>query len=745
MILRGIVAGAGSLLISGAAGAGAGAPLFDSTVGVDPAAYAVVSSAFTDNALGGFQAAGADDFSVAATGWRIDEIRVGGNYSDPLNAGNAGPAASVNVYILPKSGATPASTDLQAAAVWAGQGLSYTDLGVGDFSIALPGVVLAGGDYWLVVQANIELLAVGQWNWTESALTPNSGTTQGDESAWFQSAAGVASPITGTATCVATWGARVTGCQMSRNPDSSPPLDRDFAFAILGDVLVPGVTVTPLSLVTTEDGSAVNYSVVLNAPPESGETVTVTPSSSDTTEGTVSAALVFNQANWSEPQTVTVTPGASGDGNDGDVQYSIDHAVLSSVSGGGYDGASAPAVAVINNNIEGIATIIVDPSSALTVSEDGVLVATVTFSAGSSFTPSSDVSVSVVNNNPGDIALSASTVVLTAANGFSSSLTVSGLADDVREATESFSISTASATSADAAFNGVDPADISGTVLDSNVVNVVATPNVSPLSLSESGPAGSIGYVLTARPTSDVSFTVSSSDPGQASISGVGVLTFTPANWNFPQTVSIAPVNDAIVDGTQSFSILATPTSSADPFWNAVSVPSVAGSVTDNETAAIAVDIGDGIATQESGSTDTFSIVLGAQPAGDVGIDVRSSDPGEGLLSLTGAAPFAATQTLTFTPANWNVPQTVTVAGQDDGIPDGDQAFTILTENIVSSAPGYAGLGDADVADVPAVNAGALAPAPPTVVPALSEGMLALLVLLMASIAGFVLQRRGQV
>ena len=35
--------------------------------------------------------------------------------------------------------------------------------------------------------------------------------------------------------------------------------------------------------------------------------------------------------------------------------------------------------------------------------------------------------------------------------------------------------------------------------------------------------------------------------------------------------------------------------------------------------------------------------------------------------------------TLTFTTANWNVAQTVTVTGVDDALDDGDVAYTIVT------------------------------------------------------------------
>ena len=89
------------------------------------------------------------------------------------------------------------------------------------------------------------------------------------------------------------------------------------------------VVIQPSSLTTNEDGPAVIYRVVLDSPPSVGEDVTITPSSNDVTEGTVSGALVFDESNFDQPQNVTVTPGASGDGNDGDVMYNITNSVLS--------------------------------------------------------------------------------------------------------------------------------------------------------------------------------------------------------------------------------------------------------------------------------------------------------------------------------------------------------------------------------------------------------------------------------
>ncbi|GAA6154386.1 hypothetical protein [Pseudoteredinibacter isoporae] len=107
----------------------------------------------------------------------------------------------------------------------------------------------------------------------------------------------------------------------------------------------------------------------MDSPPSAGETVTITPSSNDVTEGTVSAALTFDLSDYETPQFVTVTPGASGDDNDGDVAYTITNTVSSNVGGGNYDGETASSVSVTNANIDGVDVVTVSPSSGIFISE----------------------------------------------------------------------------------------------------------------------------------------------------------------------------------------------------------------------------------------------------------------------------------------------------------------------------------------------------------------------------------------
>ena len=54
--------------------------------------------------------------------------------------------------------------------------------------------------------------------------------------------------------------------------------------------------------------------------------------------------------------------------------------------------------------------------------------------------------------------------------------------------------------------------------------------------------------MLDAQPASDVVITVVSSDTGEATVNSP--LTFTPANWDTPQTVTVTGADDDLVDGT---------------------------------------------------------------------------------------------------------------------------------------------------------------------------------------------------
>ena len=236
------------------------------------------------------------------------------------------------------------------------------------------------------------------------------------------------------------------------------------------------VVVTPTTLTTTEDGSAVQYQVVLDVAPSAGETVTVTPASDDVTEGTVSGALTFTVGDFDVPQYVTVTPGASGDGNDGNVSYSINHAVSAVGGTASYDGAPASSVIVTNANIDGVASIIVDPSSGFRVTEGGAA-QTITISTTSA--PAADVTINISTVST-EVTLSAPSVVLNAGNGYNATFTITAVDDAAVDGDLSFTVVTAAATSADGTYAGLDPVDVVGIAADNDVVAAPVAPRTVP-------------------------------------------------------------------------------------------------------------------------------------------------------------------------------------------------------------------------------------------------------------------------
>lgn len=88
------------------------------------------------------------------------------------------------------------------------------------------------------------------------------------------------------------------------------------------------------------------------------------------------------------------------------------------------------------------------------------------------------------------------------------------------------------------------------------------------------------------------------------------------------------------------------------------------------------------VVTSESGAKATFKVVLDTAPTADVTIAVESSLTTEGTVSPA---------SLTFTPANWNTAQTVTVTGVNDATQDGNRSYTVTLKTPVSTDPRYSG------------------------------------------------------
>jgi hypothetical protein len=442
-----------------------------------------------------------------------------------------------------------------------------------------------------------------------------------------------------------------------------------------------GITVSaPSGTVTTEAGGAVTFTVKLDSEPLAD--VTINLSSSDATEGSVSpASLVFTSANWNTPQTVTAT-GVNDAIDDGDIVWTAVIAAATSTDSG-YNGLNPADVALTNTDDDTAGITVSAPSGTSTTEAGG----SVTFTVQLDSEPLADVTISLSSSDATEGSVSPATLTFTPANwNTAQTVTATGLNDLVTDGDVVWTVVVAAASSSDTTYSGLDASDVQLVNIDNDAPGIsVSTPSSS--TTTEDGGTATFTVTLNTEPTADVTIAVSSGDATEGGVS-TNLLTFTPANWNVPQTVTAAGVDDAIADGNISWTVILAAAVSTDPTYDGLNPADVELTNTDNDTAGISVSSPSGNVTTEAGGAVTFTVVLNSEPIDDVTIAVSSSDATEGSVS---------TSLLTFTPANWNVAQTVTATGVDDAVDDGSIVWSVVLANATSTDSNYNGLNPADV------------------------------------------------
>ncbi|TAG76261.1 MAG: peptidase C11 clostripain, partial [Oscillatoriales cyanobacterium] len=230
------------------------------------------------------------------------------------------------------------------------------------------------------------------------------------------------------------------------------------------------------------------------------------------------------------------------------------------------------------------------------------------------------------------------------------------------------------------------------TIANDDKVGVTVNP-ITGLTTTELGGKATFTVKLNSQPSANVTFALSSSNVAEGTVS-TNSLTFTPANYNQPQTVTVTGVDDLVdvADGDVVYKIVTAAAVSTDPNYNNLKPDDVTVTNSDNETPGITVNPTAGLTTNETGLAANFNVALNTKPTANVTIGLSSSNIAEGTVS---------TPSLTFTAANWNTPQPVTVTGVDDNIADGDVEYKVVTAAAVSTDANY---NNKDVADVSLIN-----------------------------------------
>ena len=290
---------------------------------------------------------------------------------------------------------------------------------------------------------------------------------------------------------------------------------------------------------------------------------------------------------------------------------------------------------------------ITESNTSTTVSENGD---TDTLSVTLDHQPLSDVVIDVTSLNTNELTVDRSSLTFTPFNwDVAQVVTLAAvdetIADGDRATNVRFSIVDADSNDF---FDPLPDQFVDVNVIDNDPAGFQITQDGNTV-VSEDGTEDTITVVLTRQPLANVVLAIASSDEDEV-IAEPDFLTFTPNTWDQPQTVTVTGVDDLVLDGTQTTDVVvAVLDNQSHDAYDDVPDQVVAVGTTDNDVAGFTVLASDGnTRVSETGTTDTFTVVLNVQPLSTVVLEVESNDEGEASVNR---------EFLQFTPQNWNAPK----------------------------------------------------------------------------------------
>ena len=459
----------------------------------------------------------------------------------------------------------------------------------------------------------------------------------------------------------------------------NPASDPDF-IAVASQVVTPvtvdndtpGFTLTPVVGSLSEGSTATAvYTVVLNAQPLVDVLFEI--SSSDLSEVIVqTASLTFASPTWNIPQTVVLQ---SVDDNliDGP-QTVVIRTAVHPASDADFASLAAQTFSVINANDDSAGFQLTTVSSTLTEGSTATAEVEVVLLAE----PLSNVYIDVSSLDLTEAAVTTATqqIVFSPSNwNVPQGVSLFSIDDNFIDGSQVVTVSAAVNALSDSPFQALASQVVTVTVADNDSAGVYLSEVLDDLREGDESTVLFDVY-LAAAPFGEVTLSFTALDTTEVAVVSPTQITFDATNWNVSQTIALAAVDDTIIDGSQTTSITYVLIGSMDPAFVALPSESLSVVTLDNDLANVAIVSIDNL-TSESGDQGQFSVQLTSAPSADVHVDLRSSVPSEIIL---------LSNTITFTPQNWSVPQVVQMVGIDDNPPysDGTQTVTIVLENLRS-------------------------------------------------------------
>eukprot|EP01029_Cantina_marsupialis_P026909 TRINITY_DN737_c0_g1_i3.p1 TRINITY_DN737_c0_g1~~TRINITY_DN737_c0_g1_i3.p1 ORF type:complete len:2244 (+),score=214.02 TRINITY_DN737_c0_g1_i3:8645-15376(+) len=462
-------------------------------------------------------------------------------------------------------------------------------------------------------------------------------------------------------------GSQITSITLNVDADNSQDLWDDLEDKTVSVITTDddaNFTLSKTATFVAEAGTTDEFTVVLNGAPSSNVVLSVV--SGDTSEATADqSTLTFTSGNWDSPQTVTIT-GVDDNLDDGDQSSTITLNVVDGSSDAAFATAADQTVtcSTIDDDVSGFT--LAETEGGTEVSESGT---TDTYMVVLDAQPVSNVVLNVVSGDTGEATLDKASLTFTSANWSTpQTVTVTGVDDNLIDGNQNTTITISiNDGSSDDTFDALLDMTVDVTTSDDDVAGFTLTESDGGTEVSESGSTDTYTLVLDAQPISDVVLSISSGDIEETTLDKAS-LTFTSANWSTPQTVTVNGIDDHLIDGSQNTLVtISVDATGSDDDFDAVASQTVSVTTFDDDVAGYTLSK-TSVSVSESGTDDSFTLVLDAQPYSDVVFNISNSNNLEASLDL---------ETLTFTNSNWNSPQAVTVSSVNDQVDDGDQTSTI--------------------------------------------------------------------
>ena len=459
--------------------------------------------------------------------------------------------------------------------------------------------------------------------------------------------------------------------------------------ASVTDDETPAIVLSAPTLTVPEENDR-TYTVRLATEPVGGS-VTVDITGAENRLSASPTRLVFTAGNWDTARTVTVA--AANDSDGGNETATFSHAAS------GADYGSVPAATIVATSTDDDAPSLQVSRTALTVNENS----SGTYTIRLNTQPSATVTVTV-SGASGAVTVDTSTttgnqntLTFTNTNWATAQTVTVSAGDDGNARNEEVNLTHAASGGDYAGLAVGSRPGVTVTVTDNDTAGILldADPNTpndqsGPIALAELSTASnnSASYTvrLSSEPTQTATVAIASDDTTAVtvddtdgdSLNGVqNTLTFTSANWNTPQTVTLTAAQDT--DGVgENVTITHTASTATQSEYTNLQATITAnttdaqapGFVFDADPSSPATDEAGPLQLNElsssSANSDDYTVRLTSQPTQTVTATITSGNTLAVTVDDTDGIAQGTQNTLTFTSSNWNTPQTVTLSAQQD-------------------------------------------------------------------------------